>query len=85
MKNDLVQLTIATTDGEFVAFYSESGLASLSFPSRRKTASSNDGVGQIRQWHQETSTALKRALAGRSPGALPPLDLSSGTDFQQSV
>jgi O-6-methylguanine DNA methyltransferase len=85
MKDNLVELTIATADGEFVACYSETGLASLSFPSKRKTAPPNDAAGQIRQWHQQTTAALKRALAGRAPGTLPPLDLSSGTDFQQSV
>ncbi len=85
MKNNLVELTIATLDGEFVACYSENGLASLSFPSKRNTALSNDVVGQIRQWHQETTAALKRALAGSAPGTLPPLDLSGGTDFQQRV
>jgi len=85
MKNNLVELTIATSDGDFVASYSENGLASLSFPSKRKAAS-NAAVGdQIRQWHHQTAAALKCALAGRPPGILPPLDLSSGTDFQQNV
>jgi O-6-methylguanine DNA methyltransferase len=85
MKHYLVELTIATSDGEFVACYSETGLACLSFPSKRRTISPNAAVGQIRQWHQQTTAALKRALAGSARGTLPPLDLSSGTDFQQSV
>lgn len=85
MRNNLVELTIATTDGEFVASYSAAGLAGLNFPSKRKTASSK-GVGeQIRQWHEHTAAALRRALAGRAAGTLPPLDLSGGTDFQRSV
>jgi len=29
--------------------------------------------------------AIKRVLSGKAPAALPPLDLSSGTDFQQRV
>ena len=29
--------------------------------------------------------ALKDVLAGKTPGALPPLDLSVGTEFQQGV
>ena len=39
----------------------------------------------MRGWHKLTATALKAALAGRAPNALPPLDLSSGTPFQQRV
>jgi O-6-methylguanine DNA methyltransferase len=34
---------------------------------------------------QVTAEALERVLAGRAPGALPPLDLSAGTEFQRSV
>jgi O-6-methylguanine DNA methyltransferase len=32
-----------------------------------------------------TVAALKEALAGGTPRKLPPLDLSAGTEFQQSV
>jgi len=86
MKNNLVELTIETSDGEFIACYSENGLASMRFPSKRKIASSSTAVGDpIRQWHHQTAAALKSALAGRPPGRLPPLDLSTGTDFQRSV
>ena len=85
MRNNLVDLTIATTEGEFVASYSAAGLAGLSFPSGRKPAPPKVVGEQIRQWHQHTTAALHRALAGGAPGTLPPLDLSGGTDFQKSV
>ena len=87
-KNELVQLSIATPDGQFIARYSAKGLAGLDFPSERrgKAASLNRVVlPQIRRWHRATAAALKRALAGRAPGVLPPLDISAGTAFQQRV
>ena len=37
------------------------------------------------QWLRFTRAAVGNAIAGRKPGELPPLDLSSGTDFQRSV
>ena len=40
---------------------------------------------QIQQWHRATTNALNEILAGRSPKQFPPLDLSIGTEFQQSV
>ncbi len=40
---------------------------------------------EIRRWHKLTTAALNEILAGRQPRNLPPLDLSSGTKFQQSV
>jgi O-6-methylguanine DNA methyltransferase len=85
-KNDLVQLPIATPDGEFVAFYAEAGLAGLSFPGIGRPAFSNAAApAHVRAWHQMTAAALKRALAGCAPGTLPPLDFATGTAFQQSV
>ena len=85
-KDDLIPLRIATPDGEFVAFYSEAGLAGLNFPGTGKVAFSNAAApAPVRAWHRMTAAALPRALAGREPGTLPPLDLSAGTTFQQSV
>ena len=85
-KNGLVPLSIATPDGEFVASYSEAGLAGLDFPRTARAISSNAAApAQIREWHRIVAAALHRALAGREPGALPPLDLSGGTAFQRSV
>ncbi len=40
---------------------------------------------QILRWHRATAAGLKSSLAGRAPKNLPPLDLSSGTEFQRKV
>lgn len=88
MKTKLTTVPLATPDGTFLARYSEKGLAGLDFPSHRNDKTqAPQGVAsaQVRQWHRQTAAALKRALTGRATGTLPPLDLSSGTDFQQSV
>jgi methylated-DNA-[protein]-cysteine S-methyltransferase len=83
-----ILLPIATRDGQFIARYSAKGLAGLDFPAGRdaKTESANPLVpAQVMNWHRTTSSALKRALDGKAPGILPPLDLSTGTAFQQRV
>ena len=36
-------------------------------------------------WLRLTERALEQALAGKTPDGLPPLDLSSGTEFQRCV
>lgn len=87
------RLVISTTDGDFVAHYSERGLAMLEFPyaadsKRRRVpsgAASADVPAQVRRWHRLTTSALNDALAGRATRNLPPLDLSTGTDFQRRV
>jgi O-6-methylguanine DNA methyltransferase len=90
MKAQSVKLPIFTSDGQFVARYSENGLAELDFP-RVGTprcgvrTSQRDVPTKIRRWHQATVAALKNVLAGRSPGKSPPLDLSNGTVFQRKV
>jgi O-6-methylguanine DNA methyltransferase len=87
-KTILTCLGIATPDGLFLAGYSEQGLAELHFPSKpakpsRKAAGKIPA--QIRSWHRVTTAAVKQILAGRPADPLPPLDWSSGTDFQQKV
>ena len=88
-KIEQVELSIKTSNGDFLARYSKNGLAGLTFPSskrRGKPASPKALLSpQIRRWHRTTTAALKRALAGRAPRVLPPLDFSSGTAFQQRV
>jgi methylated-DNA-[protein]-cysteine S-methyltransferase len=91
-KTAFVELAIPTREGEFVARYSVKGLAGLKFPplpAPRKKAARPAVPGElpmtIRRWHRATAVALKRALAGRPPRLLPPLDLSAGTAFQQRV
>lgn len=88
IQNELVQLPISTRDGKFIASYSAKGLAGVNFPSNRNghALSANGAASpQIRRWHRATAAALKRALAGRAPQSLPPLDISGGTAFQQRV
>jgi O-6-methylguanine DNA methyltransferase len=85
-KIQLTELAIATRDGQFVARYSENGLAGLRFPQRRNgQLELNIAAPNVARWHRATTAALKLALAGRKPRVLPPLDLNEGTDFQQSV
>jgi O-6-methylguanine DNA methyltransferase len=95
MKNNLVEMPISTRDGQFIAHYSEKGLAELDFPkgraelqlglaARQRSPTINGLPAKIRGWHRVTKTALKNILAGREPKILPPLDLA-GTEFQKSV
>jgi O-6-methylguanine DNA methyltransferase len=82
----LVELAVVTPDGIFRARYSATGLAALRFPSRRSgQLELNIAPAPIARWHRATRAALKRALAGRAPRVLPPLDLGAGTAFQQTV
>ncbi|MCW5554451.1 MAG: methylated-DNA--[protein]-cysteine S-methyltransferase [Verrucomicrobiae bacterium] len=83
-----LEAAIATADGTFMALYSSKGLVGLNFPARRGTTKPGAAGAVpevIRKWHSTTSVALKRALTGKSPRELPPLDVSSGTNFQQAV
>ena len=88
-RSEFTSLPIATREGRFIARYSVNGLAQLEFPSKQQTAGSFSRLNTlpmtIRRWHRATTIALKRALAGRPPRVLPPLDLSRGTAFQQRV
>jgi O-6-methylguanine DNA methyltransferase len=88
-KNGVWKLPIQTPDGEFLAHYSVNGLCGLDFPYNQvrnnETANVTPSPSEIRQWHKQTTEALENALAGRVVNELPPLDLCSGTDFQQRV
>lgn len=86
----MIKLVITTAEGAFLAYYSERGLAQLDFPgdARKRDSQEPDGASpsaQVRHWHAMTTKALNEALAGKTPGELPPLDLSSGTEFQKRV
>ena len=89
MKNTFITLPAPTRDGEFLAHYSEKGLAGLNFPK----SGQNSGPGgeiipiprNVRDWHRTTTQALKLVLAGGQPKELPPFDWTEGTDFQQKV
>ena len=81
--------SIQTDDGEFIALYSDKGLAGLNFPGdsvhRSSRIPESKRSSQIDSWHRSTSRALKQVLAGREPDELPVFDLSRGTDFQRRV
>jgi O-6-methylguanine DNA methyltransferase len=87
MNPQTVTLPVSTSEGEFLAHYSERGLAGLDFPDRKtaQVRQRRNGVpAQIRGWHKVTESALTRLLNGKKQVQFPPLDLS-GTDFQKSV
>ena len=90
MKTPLVQLPVSTRDGQFVARYSEKGLAELDFPVVGTPrcgvrTSQRDVPTKVRRWHRMTEVALKAVLAGRAAKTLPTLDWSGKTEFQKSV
>ena len=86
IKSSNCALPVATPDGEFLAWYSEKGLCALRFPSTAKHSKQTGPVpAKIRRWHAATNAALKSALTGQNGKALPPLDLSAGTEFQRRV
>src|SRR5690242_21470873 len=89
----LVVRPIVTTDGVFLAHYTEKGLAELNFPGKgsevgrgfSRAANKKVFPAKIPAWHRLTEAALKKALTGHAPKKLPPLDWSGTTTFQQSV
>jgi O-6-methylguanine DNA methyltransferase len=84
----LIELLLPTADGDFVARYSDTGLAALEFPGTstpRPDSTAATPPPEILRWHCVTSRAMDAALAGRTPEELPPLDLSTGTEFQRHV
>jgi len=82
----ICELPIPTADGVFTAHYSEKGLAGLNFPrASTRAALKKEIPAGVRGWHRATESALKSILAGKKPKSFPPLDLSDGTEFQQSV
>jgi O-6-methylguanine DNA methyltransferase len=87
--SQFLELPIETADGRFVAHYSEKGLAGLEFPrdakERRAELEPCEVPEHIRPWHDAAKQALLQALAGQEPKALPRLDMSGGTEFQQRV
>lgn len=90
MKNSPNSFSIVTPLGNFTAIYTENGLAGLNFPNGKPhhTAAGNTTSektpAKIREWHRATEAALKKSIAGKDSGELPPLDLE-GTEFQKSV
>jgi methylated-DNA-[protein]-cysteine S-methyltransferase len=88
MKNKFVELPISTSDGKFIAHYSEKGLAEIDWPKAKRASSraaKQNGIpAKIKKWHRTTEMALKKVLAGKK-SKLPPLDWTGKTEFQKSV
>ena len=87
---DVTSLGINTPDGFFTAHYSKRGLARLDFPNAigeksRRESNGRPVSAEMQAWHKMTTRAVREVLAGGTHGELPPLDLSAGTEFQQSV
>lgn len=84
------RLSISTDDGEFIAYFSGHGLTQLDFPadhSRKSPGQTSDTPtsSEQRAWGRITTEAVRQALAGRKPEALPPLDWTGQTPFRQDV
>jgi O-6-methylguanine DNA methyltransferase len=84
MKSTLQTCVVPTSEGTFVAHYSDKGLARLDFPNG-KTPGCDSPTGETKRWHKLTERAIEQVITGKDITALPPLDLSEGTDFQRSV
>src|ERR1700744_5472241 len=89
MKASCFDLPIATSHGEFIAHYSDKGLAGLNFPRAEnrssRTVQANGIPTTVLRWHRLTTDALQKSLAGRKFKSLPPLDWTGTTVFQQAV
>ena len=83
---------LATPHGDFLAHFSADGLAQLDFPARRESAAASSPTelpAPFRAWAEATGNALAAALNAAPRRAvkiaLPPLDLSRGTNFRRRV
>ena len=85
----IATLPIKTSEGTFLAHYSEHGLVLLDFPSGKTPAPAWAEVPGVRtkisRWHKLTIRALKEALSGKAISKALPYDLSHATDFQRQV
>ena len=82
------RVVIETHDGPFTAWFTDTGLAELDFPVRPRHATPDETEvlhPQLSNWIRLTREALAAVLAGETPVALPPFDLSPGTEFQQKI
>ena len=75
MKNNFFELPIPTRDGQFIARYSEKGLAEMDFPAAGPTRRGGPDFAargfcclgeSVSRWHRATEAALKNILAGRA-------------------
>ena len=78
----LVHVPIETHLGQFLAGFSDDGLAELNFPHRHPPQP------RLIEKHQSLPSVkrcLLQILSGQHPEQFPEMDLSAGTEFQQSV
>jgi O-6-methylguanine DNA methyltransferase len=89
MNNDFIELPVATSEGTFLAHYSEKGLAELDWPHQVKQTAravvTRQIPTQVLRWHKLTTDGLKSVIAGRPAKELPPIDWAGKTEFQKSV
>ena len=76
---------IPTRHGTFVAQFNDTGLCRLDFPGKARASKAAPPTGLAKHWLTSTAASLDSLLLGQAPRKLPPIDLSTGTDFQQSV
>ena len=76
---------VPTEMGVFTAEYSENGLCRLRFPRGKKMPTGITLSKKQKAWHSKTQRTVQAILIGRVPGALPPMDVSAGTDFRRKV
>jgi O-6-methylguanine DNA methyltransferase len=79
------RLEIETPAGIFLASFTAAGLAELRFPSGRRAGGGAKSAVVLPEWNEWTHDAVLAVLAGKPPEKVPPLDLSRGSRFQQSV
>lgn len=85
MKATLQAGSVLTRDGTFVAYYSDKGLAQLDFPNGKQPKSAELTSPEMKRWHKLTASAIDEVINGKPVTSVPPLDLSSGTDFQREI
>ncbi len=77
---------IPTPHGAFIARFGDNGLCRLDFPGNaRPPKAAPPPSGLAKRWLAAATAAIESLLLGQAPQTLPPLDLSAGTEFQQSV
>ena len=81
--------TISTPDGSFLLCFTAKGLAGIRFPASGVPEDAPErmpgGSRAPAEWTALAREAILCVLSGRQPGAIPPLDLGAGTEFQRSV
>jgi O-6-methylguanine DNA methyltransferase len=76
---------IQTGAGVFTACFSGHGLTHLNFPGSTRIVRPTDSSPKVGEWAALTQRALDSIFSAKPTGELPPLDVSSGTEFQQQV